>query len=82
MRTITINLETKTASTKVVSTDKWYVRAETAIKEAVHEVQETRETANAIRQSLRAELDAQYREQAKAQMVRLMAKRGLDIKFN
>lgn len=81
MKTITINLETKTASAKVNS-DKWYVRAETAIKEAVHEVQETRETANAIRQSLRDELDAQYREQAKAQMVRLMAKRGLDIKFN
>ena len=80
MKTITIKLgETKTI--KPANTDTWYVRAETAIKEAAHSVQVRRDEANEVRASLREELDAQYRAEARAQMVRLMAKRGLTITF-
>jgi hypothetical protein len=81
MKTITITLgETKTA--KAVNTDAWYVRAEANIKEALHSVQVRRVEANEVRASLREELDAQYKAEARAQMVRLMAKRGLEIKFD
>ena len=82
MRTITISMNNKTATTKAVNTDAWYVRAECAVKEAVHSVQVRRDEANEVRALLREELDAQYRAEARAQMVRLMAKRGLDIKFD
>lgn len=82
MKTITINMNNKTTSTKAVNTDTWYVRAECAVKEAVHSVQVRRDEANEVRAALRDELDAQYRAEARAQMVRLMRARGLDIKFD
>lgn len=82
MKTITISMNNKPAAKKVVNTDVWYVRAETAIKESLHSVQVRRDEANEVRASLREELDAQYRAEARAQMVRLMRARGLDIKFD
>ena len=81
MKTITISLNKKSETIKPANTDTWYVRAETAIKEAAHSVQVRRDEANEVRASLRDELDAQYRAEARAQMVKLMRARGLDIKF-
>ena len=82
MKTITITLGTKVNTTKADDNAPWYVRAENAVKESVREVNKTRATCNAIREGLREDLDAQYVDNAKAMMVKLMAKRGLILKFD
>lgn len=78
---VTINL-TNNASASKEDKAPWYVRVECALKESVREVSITRATCNATRAALRDDLDAEYQAKAQAMMVKLMAKRGLDIKFD
>jgi hypothetical protein len=78
---VTINLTNNAPAAKKDNVP-WYVRVECALKESVREVSITRATCNATRAALRDDLDAEYRAKAQAMMVKLMAKRGLDIKFD
>jgi len=77
---VTINLTNNTSATKE---DKvpWYVRAECAAFECAREILITRATCNVTRAALRDDLDAEYRKRAQEMMVKLMAKKGLDITF-
>ncbi len=81
MRTVTIKLG-ETNVTEINDNTPWYVRAENAVKESVREVSINRQVATQTREALRDELDKMYADNAKAMMVKLMAKRGLDIKFD
>ena len=78
---VTINLTNNAPAAKKDNVP-WYVRVETTLKEGVREVRITRATCNATRAALRDDLDAEYQAKAQAMMVKLMAKRGLDIKFD
>ena len=81
MRTITINMNKTETKAEVKSVTPWYIKAEVAVKEAAHKVQQQRDFIARGRAALREELDAEYEAEAKAMLVELMAKRGLKIQF-
>lgn len=82
MKTITISMNKTETKAEVKSVTPWYIKVEANIKEAAHKVQQQRDYINRGRAALREELDAEYEAEAKAMLVELMAKRGLDIKFD